>query len=182
MMAESDLSPSELPWYVAHTKPRQEAVALDNLRRQAFDVYLPMFKVFKVARRGRARGAADAMTGTEPMFPRYIFLRPTRAAQSLSSVRSTLGVSRLVMFGAQPATIRQALLDDIRAAETLREQADLSQISPYQPGMAVRLQDPAFSGLQALVQAVSVDRVTLLLEILGRPQTLSVRFSQITPA
>lgn len=180
-MSQSDLSSSELPWYVAHTKPRQEALALDNLRRQAFDVYLPMFKIFKVPRRGRALPAGDALISAEPMFPRYIFLRPTRATQSLSSVRSTLGVSRLVMFGTQPATIRQALLDDIRAAETLREQADISQISPYRPGMAVRLQDPAFGGLQALVQAVSVDRVTLLLELLGRPQTLSVHFSQITP-
>ena len=181
-MVLTALPPSDLPWYVAHTKPRQEATALENLRRQAFDVYLPMFKTFKVPRRGRAQPAGEAMTGTEPMFPRYIFLRPSRAAQSLSSVRSTLGVSRLVMFGTQPATIRQALLDDIREAESLREQADLAQISPYQPGMAVRLQDPAFGGMEALVQAVSVDRVTLLLEILGRPQTLSVRFSQITPA
>lgn len=177
----STLAPSDLPWYVAHTKPRQEALALENLQRQAFEVYLPLFKTFKVPRRGRAQSAGDAMTGSEPMFPRYIFLRPTRAQQSLSSVRSTLGISRLVLFGAQPATIRQELLDDIRQAENLRNHADLSQISPYQPGMAVRLQDPAFSGLQALVQAVSVDRVTLLLEILGRPQTLDVGFSQIMP-
>lgn len=181
-MALTALVPSDLPWYVAHTKPRQEAVALEHLQRQAFDVYLPMFKTFKAPRRGRASSASDAMTRSEPMFPRYLFLRPTRAAQSLSSVRSTLGVSRLVMFGTQPATIQQALLDNIHEAERLREQADLSQISPYRPGMPVRLQDPAFSGLQALVQAVSVDRVTLLLEILGRPQTLSVHFSQITPA
>lgn len=181
-MVLAALPPSDLPWYVAHTKPRQEMTALENLRRQSFDVYLPMFKTFKVPHRGRTQLVDDTMTRTEPMFPRYIFLRPTRATQSLSSVRSTLGVSRLVMFGTQPATIGQALLDDIRVAESLREQADISQISPYQPGMTVRLQGPAFGSLQALVQAVSADRVTLLLEILGRPQTLSVRFSQIAPA
>lgn len=172
---------AELPWYVAHTKPRQEAVALDNLLRQGFDAYLPMFKVFRKPRRGAVGGNEAKLTGTEPMFPRYLFLRPARPTQSLSSVRSTTGVSRLVMFGNQPATIGQALIDEIREAERLRGQVDLSGISPYQPGTAVRLQNPAFSGMQALVQSVSTDRVTLLLEILGRPQTVHVDFTQIAP-
>lgn len=169
------------PWYVAHTKPRQEALALDNLQRQGFEAYLPMFKVFRKPRRGAAAGDVANLTAAEPMFPRYLFLRPTRPTQSLSSVRSTIGVSRLVMFGNQPAVIRQALLDEIREAERLRSEADLSRISPYQPGATVRLQDPAFSGLEALVQSVSADRVTLLLEILGRPQTVSVDFTRIAP-
>jgi transcriptional antiterminator RfaH len=180
-MTLSDPLPPDLPWYVAHTKPRQEAIAQDNLRRQEFEVYLPLYKTFKAPRRGRALQSGADLTGVEPMFPRYLFLRPTRATQSLSCVRSTLGVSRLVMFGTQPATIRQALLDDIRAAEALRANADLAQISPYQPGTAVRLRDPAFGGVQALVHAVSGDRVTLLLEILGRPQTLSVGLEQVAP-
>jgi transcription antitermination factor NusG len=47
--------------------------------------------------------------------------------------------------------------------------------------MAVRLQDPALGGIQALVQSVSADRVTLLLEILGRPQTVQVEFGRIAP-
>ena len=34
---------------------------------------------------------------------------------------------------------------------------------------------------QALVQSVSADRVTLLLEILGRPQTVQVEFGRIAP-
>jgi transcriptional antiterminator RfaH len=189
--------PPSAAWYVAHTKPRLEHVALEQLQRQDFEVYLPMFRVFKKpARRptpvrGRASGGGleggagvppQAMRVVhEPMFPRYLFLRPTRATQSLSVVRSTLGVSRLVMFGQQPATLADAAIAAIRQAEGLRETAGLDQISPYQPGMAVRLLDPAFSGLQALVQAVSKDRVTLLLEILGRPQSVQVEFARIAP-
>lgn len=194
-------------WYVVHTKPRLEATAREHLLRQEFEVYLPMFKVFKPPRsdgRRRTRAQApenaqgshnpariakaastaastEALTVLEPMFPRYLFLRPTRPTQSLASVRSTQGVSRLVMFGNQPARLAQAIVDGIRQAEALREHADLPQISPYQPGTAVRLLDPALGGLQALVQAVSKDRVTLLLEILGRPQLVSVDFDRIAP-
>ncbi|MER1967955.1 transcriptional activator RfaH [Castellaniella sp. GW247-6E4] len=186
-----DTSPAAGFWFVVHTKPRQEILAREHLLRQAFEVYLPMFKVFKAPRRPGAAGqaaasrlgspSAQALTSHEPMFPRYLFLRPSRPTQSLSAVRSTQGVSRLVMFGNQPACIAQALVEGIRAAETARDEADFAQISPYRPGMPVRLQDPALGGLQALVQAVSHDRVTLLLEILGRPQLVSVDFERITP-
>ena len=34
-------------WLVAYTKPRMEQVALQNLERQAFEVYMPLYKKFK---------------------------------------------------------------------------------------------------------------------------------------
>lgn len=208
-------------WYVAHTKPRQEALALQQLQQQGFEVYLPLFKVYKKPRRGAkaatrtlnlsvhasgtashasgavaqavqvaATGAASqarpaAPTGAndlvthEPMFPRYLFLRPTRPTQSLSVVRSTLGVSRLVLFGQRPATLADAAVQRIRQAEALREGAALNEVSPYQPGMTVHIQNSPLAGAQALVHAVSKDRVTLLLNVLGRPQTVQVEFGQI---
>lgn len=190
-------------WYVVHTKPRLEAEAQKQLLRQEFDIYLPLFRVYRKPRKaraavgpgaglrqapapaglngGRAPGAESDLVTREPMFPRYLFLRPTRATQSLGTVRSTLGVSRLVMFGLQPAVLADELVQAIRQAEALREQAGLSEISPFQPGMPVILQDSPLAGAQALVHAVSRDRVTLLLNILGRPQTVQVAFAQIAP-
>lgn len=181
------MSNSPAAWYVAHTKPRQESTAREQLLRQDFEVYLPLFKVFKKLPSGTRRvaaaatGAAAALTAHEPMFPRYLFLRPTRPTQSLSVVRSTVGVSSLVMFGHQPAQLADAAVQAIRQAETLREAADINQISPFQAGMSVQIQDSPLAGIQALVQAVSKDRVTLLLNILGRPQTVQVEFGQVRP-
>ncbi|WP_323017832.1 transcription termination/antitermination protein NusG [Castellaniella sp.] len=175
-------APVSTVWYVAHTKPRQESTAREQLLRQDFEVYLPLFKVFKKPRAGAQRApAAPGLTAREPMFPRYLFLRPTRPTQSLSVIRSTVGISRLVMFGPQPATLADAAVRVIHQAETLRESAQMDQISPFQPGMPVQIQDSPLAGMQALVQAVSKDRVTLLLNILGRPQTVQVEFGQIAP-
>jgi len=127
-------------WYVIHSKPRQEDIALAQLQRQEFEVYLPLFRVFakpRPAARARARqaGAPDA----------------------------------------------DAAVQAIRRAEAWRNQAPLDAISPYAPGMTVCLLDPAFTGLQALVRSVSRDRVTLLLDILGRPQQVQVEFARIAP-
>jgi hypothetical protein len=47
---------------------------------------------------------------TGPMFPRYVFFRPGSAGQSIAPVRSTLGVSHVVRFGATPATVDDALV------------------------------------------------------------------------
>lgn len=204
--APAPASSAAAAWYVVYTKPRQERVALEQLEHQDFEVYLPLFRMFRKPGRqamtdtaasvsaaavtssepsaGAARSAGEAAgiaVVHEPMFPRYLFLRPTRVTQSLSVVRSTVGVSRLVMFGQQPATLADEAIRSIRRAESLREEASLDRISPYQPGMAVRLLDPAMGGLQALVQSVSKDRVTLLLEILGRPQSVQVEFGRIAP-
>ena len=89
------------PWHVVHTKPRAEARALENLERQGFEVFLPMITLQKVRR-------AKLANITEPMFSRYLFLRPTPGMQDLSVVRSTLGVSQLVRFGQVAAKVPHA--------------------------------------------------------------------------
>jgi len=60
-----------------------------------------------------------------------------------------------------------------------RNDAGLDQVCPFQPGSHMRLRGPALSGLEGLVQKVSVKRVVLLLEILGHAKTLKVDFDQI---
>ena len=67
LSAESS-APSTLSWYLVHTKPRQEDVALAKLERQGYECYLPRMRIERI----RRRKAEDA---TEPMFPRYLFVR-----------------------------------------------------------------------------------------------------------
>lgn len=83
-------------WCVARTKPRQEAVAQANLLRQGFQCYLPRLKVLRRIRR-------QQVVRLEPMFRQYLFFRPRRDEQSITPVRSTLGVLGVVCFGIEPA-------------------------------------------------------------------------------
>lgn len=161
-------------WYVVHSKPRQEKTASEQLQNQDFIVYLPMCKAYKKSRN-------KSITVIEPMFPRYLFVRPSRSTQSMSVIRSTVGVSKLVMFGQQPALLSDAAVDLIRQAEGVSLAAGIDQIMPFKPGMKVQMQDPVFANIEALVQSVSKDRVTILLEILGRPQSLQVDFADVVP-
>ncbi len=89
-------------WYAVSCKPRQEAVAEDNLLRQGFHVYLPRIRI----RQRRRRQWIDAV---EVLFPRYIFIRVDPLRRSTATVRSTRGALGLVRFGGQPAVTEKPI-------------------------------------------------------------------------
>lgn len=154
-------------WYVAQTKPRQEHIALVNLERQGFTVSLPTIPRIK---------RSPKLPPTEVLFPGYIFFAPSSQAQSIAPVRSTLGVSRLVVFGQQIAMLSASVFADILKFIEDRSQAPgglTAHINRLQKGVAVRITDGPFVGLEGLVSKVASDRVMVLLEIMGKTQNLA---------
>jgi len=165
-------NPWQDKWLVAYTKPRLELVALQNLERQSFEVYLPRYKKFK-------NTEAGPVPVFEPMFPRYILFRPSKAEQSIESVRSTKGISHVVRFGFEPALVQDELVQRIRQLEMDRNQATLQEISNFKPGQSVFLKHTALAGMEGFIQSVSSKRVAVLLEILGRPTVVQLEHHQV---
>ena len=89
-------------WLLAYTKPRQETLADENLRRQGFEVICPQLRVQKLRRR-------KWIWVEEPLFPRYLFVGAADQ-QSWAPVRSTVGVADLVRFGGQVAEVPEDLV------------------------------------------------------------------------
>lgn len=161
--AESE--PATIAWYLVHAKPRQEGTALVNLERQGYQCYLPQLRLEKIRRR-------KAEIVTEPMFPRYLFVRldTSGSGQSWSPIRSTLGVSQLVNFGGRPAKVEDQLVDLLRS----REQAHA--VDPlFRNGEAVVITDGPFAGLEAIYQTADAERRSMiLLEILSKPVPMRI--------
>jgi transcriptional antiterminator RfaH len=162
-------------WLVAYTKPRMEQVALQNLERQAFEAYLPLYKKFKKTETGM-------VPVLEPMFPRYIFFRPSKEEQSIESVRSTKGISNVVRFGHEPGVVSTDMVALLKSFEAAQNQATPETMSTLKVGQKVKLKHVALGNMEGLVQSVSAKRVAVLLEILGRPTTVQVDHHQIEPA
>ena len=151
-------------WYLIHTKPREEKRARENLERQGYTVYLPLFSAEKL-RRGRLHLVQ------EPLFPRYLFIRLGEGldAQSWAPIRSTLGVRRLVAFGNTPAHIDDALIDHLRA----REAAQGEPARRFSSGEHVRIGQGPFAGLEAVFQMPDgQERAWVLIELLGQTTRL----------
>ena len=159
-------------WYVAYTQPKRELVAVTNLEQQGFSAYFPRYKKHKVSPDG-------VLSVFEPMFPRYVFFQPGHAGQSMSSARSTRGVSFVLSFGASLAFLKPVELQRIQACEAEQNQVDSGAASPFQAGVQVRLRHCGLHGLEGLVKSVSAKRVTLLLELLGSQQTVHVEHHQL---
>ncbi|MDP2851898.1 MAG: transcription termination/antitermination NusG family protein [Gallionella sp.] len=166
---------TNLPWYVVHTKVRQEQTACENLARQGYGVYFPRVKVLK-----RRRGRQQAQT--EAMFPRYIFLQPGSQAHSIAPVRSTFGVFAIVCFGQEPAVMRPETLRSIREFETRQNAARDEDISPFQCDEQVRVVDGPLAGLEGLITEVSRDRVVVLMQLLGQDTRVNMSHHQLLVA
>ncbi len=164
---------STLSWYLVHTKPRQEDVALANLERQGYECYLPQMRIERVRRR-------KAGVATEPMFPRYLFIRLDSSDQgkSWSPIRSTLGVSQLVHFGARAAKVDDTLVHLLRQ----RERA-LPTEAMFQSGDSVVIADGPFAGIEAIYQTADAERrAFILLEILAKPVSMHIDAGRLRKA
>lgn len=166
MMQETTLG-DELPsgWYVAYTRPRQEARAQENLQNQGFDCLLPTLAA------DRLRGGKRIQV-QEPLFPRYLFVWLEAGQNKWPVIRSTRGVVRLVEFGGQPARVSTALID------ALKEQPAPSK-PLFEPGDHLKVVEGPFTGIQAELLRVyempdGEARVMVLMEIMSRPQQVSL--------
>lgn len=161
-----------LPWYVVHTKPRQEQIARENLARQDYDVYLPRLKVLKSQRHGQ-------QAKFEPLFPRYLFFRPGHTEQSIAPVRSTHGVASIVRFGGVPAVLSVETLENVRIFESCQNAADFAQLSALQPGKTVIVTTGPLAGLAGMVAMVCKERVTVLMRLLGEDTKVRLSRSEL---
>ena len=157
-----DLLPNDQrPWYVCHTKPKQEGRAAENLERQGYQIWLPQMMAWQ-----RKKSVLV------PMFPRYMFLRPANDQHSIAPVRSTLGVFGLVRFGMEPATIRDPILQSLRTLEAQLREAEFANFSPFKKGDRVLITEGPFKGLEGIVSQVAEERVHVLMTLLGRERSL----------
>jgi transcriptional antiterminator RfaH len=159
-------------WLVAYTKPRLEQVALQNLERQHFETYLPLYKKFKNTETG-------PLPVLEPMFPRYIFFRPSTPQQSIETVRSTKGVSHIVRFGFELGIVSADMVASLREFEVSQNQATLQEMSNFKVGHKVKIKHVALGAFEGLIQSVSKKRVAVLLEIMGRKTLVQMGHHQI---
>jgi transcription antitermination factor NusG len=94
-------------WAVAQLQPNRTALALRMLPQEGFTVYAPKLRERRTIR-GRREDSEVAL------FPGYAFVA---IALQWHAARWCPGVIRLVMDGLQPAKVRDAVIEEIRARE-----------------------------------------------------------------
>lgn len=173
---ESEMAASRgqnaLQWYVAETLPRQEHVAIQNLKRQQFKSFCPRFR--KVKRHGRR-----VETVLAPLFPGYVFVSFDRDRHPWRSIYGTRGVKRLAgIDSARPWPVPEAAMQQILSR--CEDGVVTKMADSFEPGQQVRLINGPFA--QKIASVESLDdkgRVLILLEIMGHKRVLKVNEGSI---
>jgi transcriptional antiterminator RfaH len=149
-------------WFVAHTHPHAEGKATAHLNRQGFEIYFPRYLK-------RRRHARRVETVAAPLFPRYLFVAIDLGVQRWRSIYSTVGVSRLVCNGDDPAPVPEGIVEALKKREDADGFIKLDSRPPFRAGDKIRVLDGAFSSCLGLFEGMAErERIAILLDLLGR--------------
>jgi transcriptional antiterminator RfaH len=161
-------------WYVVNTKAREEPKASFNLKRQGFNAYLPQYKRTR-------RHARRIDTVLAPLFPKYLFVEFDLDLERWSSINSTAGVKKLIMFGSLPATLPSELVEEIRTREDVEGVVSLNQYLKIKQGDQVTINSGAFSEHSGIFECQDDDkRIIILLKLMGRDVRVRLASSAIS--
>jgi transcriptional antiterminator RfaH len=159
-----DLSEAELPWWVAHTRSRQEKALARYLLPLGIPFYVPQQEK-QIRRKGRT------LASYLPLFPGYVFLRGT-AADRQAALRSRLLVG---VLNVPDQGLLQRELAELRLLQ--QSGARLVPYEEFQPGDAVRVTDGPFRGYSGVVIRGQA-RLRLVVSITMLRKAVAVEFDR----
>ncbi len=161
-------------WFVAKTRPNNEHKALFHLRRQGFEVYLPQFL-------RRIRHARRTSWQPRPLFPSYLFVAISEARRGWHAINSTIGISHLITDDRGPVPVPPSVIKDLQDTEDDDGLILTGRKTPFKKGAAVQIMSGAFADhVGRFENATDSERVTILLDLLGREVRAKVKLDAIT--
>lgn len=147
-------------WYVLHVKPHKEPAVYDLLGSNDIKAYYPNLKVKPVNPRSRKE---------RPFFPGYMFVNVDLKITGADTLRWTEGTYGLVKFGAEPTSVPEYLVTELKERLKKYETSGIPGESDFIKGDHVRIVNGLFEGYDAIFDAhiSGKDRVQVLLAYLN---------------
>lgn len=166
-----------MPIILAMSKANEERIAKHNIERQGYSAYVPMLATYRWVR--EAGGKRRVIT-TRPLFPRYVFVDTPGAWYFL---KSTFGVSSVVMLRSGPAEIRPEIMAELKSREEDGYITLPDEPQGLKAGDAVTIINGPFASFPGLYAGMKGEaRVRVLLSILGGQQEVELRRKDIEPS
>ena len=147
-------SHADRPWFCLRSRPRQEPIAVSELRNQGFPAFFPL----------KASG-----NGIEGLFPGYLFSQPLENG-FWAPMRSTRGVADILMSApSKPSRVPdEAMAEVFRVVDAAGIMWPLPTRQPDQ-GQEFKVidEDSPYAGFIASCTRTASDRVFGLMKILG---------------
>jgi len=161
-----------LHWYPVQTKLKKERTVERRLRDLDLEVFLPWVRL-------RRRIGSRFKRVLDPLFPGYLFCRLDLFVAG-KAARYAPGVKDFVRFGNRIAEVGDEVIGSIR--ERCPDGVAVFKPRPYRAGEPVLIREGPLSGIEAVFEREmrGSDRVTVLLELLGRQTRLILNSEMIS--
>jgi transcriptional antiterminator RfaH len=153
---------SKPQWFLIYTKSRQEERAKENLENQGFETFLPMIAYEKIKQ--------PKLYSLKPMFPRYLFTKFNVEKNNWTQIKSTRGVSYVVVFGDNFTEVPNSMMDYLKSKVDDNDVLKLQTTrKTFQKGDEVIIKQGAFQGKEAKFLSMSgKERVRVLLSFMNQ--------------
>ena len=160
---------SELPWFVAHTKPRREKKLAEFCQRHAIAVTLPTY-------RSAHKYRGKTVVFQKPLFPGYVFFQLDPGQRD--SVRLNDHVANLLEVFDQKTFSGQ--LDEILLA--LESDMEVRLSPAIGEGMRVRIKSGPLRGVEGRVETRhGQTNVLLRLDFIGQAAAVKIEAHLLEP-
>ena len=147
-------------WYVLHSHPNKEDLLWQQLLAREIEVFYPRIHANPVNPRSRK---------IKPYFPGYLFVCADLEQLGVSTLQWMPYATRLVMFGGEPSSLPENIVQLIRQRVDEINAAGGEVLDGLKPGDRVVIKDGPFEGYEGIfdVRLSGKERVRVLLQMLG---------------
>lgn len=158
-------------WILLQYKVNSHKKAAKHLKNQGFEIFLPFHEITK-------RKQKTFVKELRPLFPGYMFVNLTNKSKSLKSINSTIGVSRIVSFGNNPAIVPNDLISEL--ALRCDKMGKIMPLQNFIVGKKVEVINGPFTNFIGTIENIETNqRLYLLLNYMGQKTRIKVQKNDI---
>ena len=159
-------------WYLLQTKPNAHHLAFENLKRQGFEVFLPL--IVKTSKKG-----SRFVNKTVPLFSNYIFMGTKKESISWRSINATRGISKAVTLDGTYRHVNNHIIAGIKSR--CNKNGIIQIMDDIASGDRVKIERGPFSDFICNVdKIVDSQRALVLVDILQQETRAKVSLNNLS--
>jgi len=159
-------------WYLLQTKPHADATACENLRRQGFDVFLPL--IIKTIKKN-----SRFLDVKAPLFPGYVFMGTSIDPIPWKTINGTRGVSKAVTLDGIYRPVSTHIIEGLQSR--CDEHGVLRQLNDIVAADRVKIERGPLAEFICTVDQIKDDkRAWVLIDILHQQTRADVSLEDVS--
>ena len=159
-------------WFLLKTKPNAHVTACDNLKRQGFDVFLPL--VTKTTKKN-----GKFLDIKIPLFPGYVFMGTSIDPIPWKSVNGTRGISKAVTLDGVYRSVNVLIIDGL--VRRCDDDGVIQSLNDIVSGDLAKIERGPFAEFICTVDKIKDDhRAWVLIDLLKQQTRVEVRLDSVS--